>query len=236
MLLAMPYQGLCLIALGSFERAEHVLDEAVTMSRRLGVRFAELAAKLYLSAAVARRGQGLSALALLTEAQQSFAAMGNRLMEGFAQRGLAHGRLLMGDREGALTCAESAVELAAGAPPFQAEAFAMLAQVRSRRGEQAEALVAAQRAMAILDKLGSIGIGEAGARLVYVEALGAAGDDEGARSALEKARDRLAARAAKIRDPELRRSFLEEVRIHRKTLELARKCKWLSEGPDPISG
>jgi tetratricopeptide (TPR) repeat protein/predicted Ser/Thr protein kinase len=230
LLLAMAFQGWCLMVLGDFERAERVLDAAVTMSRRLGVAFAELLSKLFLAAAVAHRGEVLSALTLLAEVQQSCAATGNRLVEGLAQRSLAQGWLLAGDLEGALVRAESAVELTRGAPPFHAEALATLAQVRAQRGEQAEVLAAARRAMAIVDDLGGVGPMEAGVRLVHVQALQAAGDDEGARAALAKARDLLATRAERILDPGLRRSFLEGNRTHRKTLAMARK--WLGEGPD----
>jgi hypothetical protein len=231
LLMAMAFQGWCLLVLGGFERAEQVLGETVTVSRRSGVRFAELFAMTLLAAAVAHRGEVLTALALMNDVQRGYAAMGTPLLEGLVQRGLIQGWLFAGDLKGALIQAERAVALTAAAPPFQAEALAMLAHVRARRGEQEEALAAARRAMAIVDDLGTIGPMEAGVRLAYVQALRAAGDDEGARSALVKARDLLAAKAAKIRDPELRRSFLEENRTHRKTWELARQ--WLGDAPDP---
>jgi tetratricopeptide (TPR) repeat protein len=226
LLFAIAYHGVCLSFLGSFERAEQELGEALTTSRRLGARFVEILAQLFLAPAVAHRGEGLSALMLLTEVQRSSAELGLRVMEGLAQRALAQGWLLAGDVEAALRCAESAVDLTAGAQPFQAEALATLAHVRARRGEQAEALALAREAMAILGDLGSIGPMEAGVRLVHVEALRAAGDEEGVRAALAAARDRLVARAARIREPELQRSFLEEVHTHRKTFALA--GKWLS--------
>jgi tetratricopeptide (TPR) repeat protein len=223
---AIAYQGRCLTLLGAFERAEQVLGEAVTTSQRLGARFGELIAQLFLAAAVAHRGAGLSALAILTDVQRSAELLRIRLVEGFAQRALAQGWLLAGDVQGALQRAERAVDLTAGAPPFQAEALATLAQVRARRGELAQALAAAREAMEILGDLGTIGPMEDGVRLAYVQALRATGDEEGARAALATAAGRLAARAARIRDPELRRSFLEEIHTHRKTLALARQ--WLA--------
>ncbi|WP_437940975.1 hypothetical protein [Sorangium sp. So ce341] len=55
----------------------------------------------------------------------------------------------------------------------------------------------------------------------------AAGDQRRALAAIAEARARLLASAAKIGDPELRRSFLDDVREHARTLELARA--WLGE-------
>jgi tetratricopeptide (TPR) repeat protein len=218
---AMAYQGLSLMGLGAFERAEQVLGKAVTMSEHLGVRWGELVAKLFLSFVVAHRGEVLSALALLTEVHQSFVTGGIRLMEGSSQRALAQVQLLSGDRDGALHRALRAVELTTGTPPHQAEALATLALVRARRGEQAESLAAARAAMAIVDELGSIGPADAGVRLAYIGALRATGDDEAARAALEEARERLVTRADKIRDHALRQSFLEKVHAHRRTLAMA---------------
>jgi ATP/maltotriose-dependent transcriptional regulator MalT len=223
--MTVPFQGWCLVALGAFERAAQVLGDAISMSRRLGMRFAELFARHVMTTVVAHRGEGLSSLALLVEVQQGYAAIGTSLLEGIAETQLARGWLLSGDRDVALARAERAVALTAGAPPFHASALAVLAQAREKRGEQAEALGCARRAMAILDELGSIGPIEAAVRLAHVQTLHAAGDAEGARSALAKARDTLAAQAGKIRDPELRRSFLEENRSHRKILALAEQ--WL---------
>ena len=50
--------------------------------------------------------------------------------------------------------------------------------------------------------------GESRRRLTLARARAAAGDAEGARAALDAARDRLLARAAAIGDPDVRRSFL----------------------------
>jgi hypothetical protein len=65
-------------------------------------------------------------------------------------------------------------------------------------------------------------------RLVHAEALHAAGEHEAARGAIESARARLRARAARIDDPSFRQSFLEDVPEHARTLALA--GAWLDEG------
>ena len=58
-------------------------------------------------------------------------------------------------------------------------------------------------------------------RLALAEALVATGDRKAARGVIERARDRLLARAEKITDPEWRKSFLENIPDHRRTLALA---------------
>jgi hypothetical protein len=64
-------------------------------------------------------------------------------------------------------------------------------------------------------------------RLAHAEALQAAGDADAARRAIEAARARLFAIAAKIPEPDYRRAFLDDVPEHARTLTLART--WLGE-------
>ena len=66
-------------------------------------------------------------------------------------------------------------------------------------------------------------------RLVHAECLWAAGYHEAAKTAITRARERLFATAAKISDPEYRRSFFEGVPENRRTLELARQWVGLDE-------
>jgi hypothetical protein len=58
---------------------------------------------------------------------------------------------------------------------------------------------------------------------VHAEALHATGNTEAARAAIEVARASLLARAAKIKDPSWRASFLDRVPENARTLELARQ-------------
>jgi hypothetical protein len=97
-----------------------------------------------------------------------------------------------------------------------------------RRGAAEGALAAAREAIDLLDTLGTLEEGEALVRLVYAEALHASTDRRAA-SAILDARDHLLDRAAKIRDPLLRRSFLERVPENARTVALARE--WAAEAP-----
>jgi tetratricopeptide (TPR) repeat protein len=113
-------------------------------------------------------------------------------------------------------------------PPIRAHALATLAEVLLRRGDHAAALAAAREAIDLLDTLGALEEGEALVRLIYAEALHASADRRAA-SAILDARDHLLDRAAKIRDPILRRSFLERVPENARTIACARE--WAAEPP-----
>ncbi len=91
--------------------------------------------------------------------------------------------------------------------------------MRLAEGRPAEALAAAEEAISLLTALDGIEEGEALIRVVYAEALAAAGDAAGARAAAAEARERLLARAARVVDPELRRSFLERVPENARTMK-----------------
>jgi hypothetical protein len=104
-----------------------------------------------------------------------------------------------------------------------------LASVRLAQGRAEDALSLAEQAMREHKARGSFGLKGAVSRLVYAEALDAAGDRERAREALDPARERLLATAAKIDDPDLRRSFLENVPENARTLELA--ARWQGSSP-----
>jgi hypothetical protein len=99
-------------------------------------------------------------------------------------------------------------------------AQAALARVLLATHRAPEALVAAQKAFALLPVVGSVGA-EAPVRLVHAEALRAAGDEGAAREALRVARDRLMERASRIGPPGLRASFLAHVPANARTMTLA---------------
>jgi eukaryotic-like serine/threonine-protein kinase len=141
-------------------------------------------------------------------------------MEAGALIYLAHMLGTSGDLEAAEREARAALAVDPP-PPLRAHALATLAEVLLQRGTAGEALTAAREAIDLLDTLGTLEEGEALVRLVYAEALHAAADPR-APAALLDARNRLLDRAAKIRDPLLRRSFLERVPENARTLARAR--------------
>lgn len=110
--------------------------------------------------------------------------------------------------------------------PFLRARFSSLrSEIRRRQGHFAEAVRLAEEAL----KVGRAGprynYGEDPLRLRIALALHAQGDLAAARAAIREARDDLLARAEKIVHADERRAFLNEIRTHARTLELARE--WL---------
>jgi hypothetical protein len=136
-------------------------------------------------------------------------------------------------RSGDLEGAEREIEVArAMAMPLdQPGMLATLAALRLAQGRPADALAAAEDAMARCAAMGG-GCGlfrSAAVRLVHAEALHATGDHDAAGRAIADARARLLAIADKIPDPAYKASFLEHVPENARTLALA--AAWLGELP-----
>src|SRR5262249_7862108 len=126
------------------------------------------------------------------------------------------GNLAVAERE----ARDAALALAA-LPATAAMALSLLASVLLRSGSVPEALARARDAFAILESLGAVDEGESRIRLVYAEALAAAGENERFDQALASARAHLLARAAKISDPAWRERFLTTVPDNARTLALS---------------
>ena len=212
--------GYDLLMLGAYAESEAQLRSALAgAGSRLSARLRTLAHH-NLVMAILRQGRVAEARAL---AKETFAAIhpSSLVMRGNTLAYLAEAVAAEGDLEEADRIACEAEQLLAGAPPIQVTASAIAAQVALRRGDAAEALRRARRAMDVVDRIGHGEEGEAAARLVLAEALLAVGDADAARPVLDEARRRLLAAAARIADPALRRSFVENVPEHARTLALA---------------
>jgi eukaryotic-like serine/threonine-protein kinase len=135
-----------------------------------------------------------------------------------------------GELEGADAAIQSALAILRMACPLDTPgALATLAVLRLAQGRTTEALTAATEGLEKYEAMAACGfLRGAFLRLVHARCLEAAGDHEAAKAAIATARARLFVVAAKIRDPEYRKSFLEVVPENRQTLELART--WV--GPD----
>jgi tetratricopeptide (TPR) repeat protein len=218
------------LQLGAYAEAERVLREALIEADRLGLTGVSPSAKENLGMALAGQERWDEALAVAAEAVEAFRAQGNRRMEAGALIYLALMLAMAGDLEAAEREARAALAVDPP-PPIRAHALATLAEILLRRGDPAAALAAAREAIDLLDTLGTLEEGEALVRLVYAEALHASADRR-AGSAILDARDHLLARAAKIRDPILRRSFLDRVPENARTMDRARE--WATDAPPAI--
>ena len=223
--------GYAHLQLGAYVEAERTLRAALDEADRLGLTVISPSAKENLGMALAGQERWAEARAVAVEAVEAFRAQGHRRMEAGALIYLA----LMLGMSGDLSAAEREATAALAVdppPPIRAHALATLGEILLRRGDHAAALTAAREAIDLLDTLGTLEEGEALVRLIYAEALHASADRRAA-SAILDARDHLLDRAAKIRDPILRRSFLERVPENARTIACARD--WATEAPPPIA-
>jgi tetratricopeptide (TPR) repeat protein len=135
-------------------------------------------------------------------------------------------------RRGDLAAAEREVEVAHGmtVPLDYPGVLATLGGLRLAQGRPAEALAAAEEAMACDAAMGGCGMFRgAFVRLTHAEALHATGAHDAAIRAIAQARARLHAIADKIADPDHKASFLSHVPENARTLALA--DAWLGD-PD----
>ncbi len=208
------------VELGVYDAACTTLREVVEVSERLGrLHYASASAKQNLGTALARLGALDDARVIEEEALRAFETKGDSRMAGGSRIILAEILLHAGDLEGAAEQARLAVEVLAGTPPARAHALAMTAEIELARGRPAEAMTAAAEAESIL-RAAVLDEGEALVRLVHALALHETGHLGEARTAIAAAEARLLERAAKIVDPELRRSFLERVPENARTSAL----------------
>jgi tetratricopeptide (TPR) repeat protein len=203
-----------LTALGRYEPALAVKDEALPLYREFGYRIAEAECLAERGAILAALGRAAEAEGALQEALRLSEALGDRYDLVQALLALAELRLsAIAPEAGA-----EALELGLRAVAVGEEAelphgvihglrHAALAALALGRPEEARGY--AERASELL--AGAAGLeGPAEAvHLARARVLAACGDAEGARAALASAEGELAAKAARITDPALRRSFLD---------------------------
>lgn len=213
------------IELGAYPDAERALDDALSSAERMGLSGVTANAMHHMGMLMARLGDTRAAVQREDAAIEAFRLQGDRRMEGAAR--LYRALFLTMDSQ--LDRAESetlaAIDVLGQSPPLRAYALAVLGRIRLTGRRPETAAPAAREAMDVLDALGGVEEGESYVRLTFAEALEANGDNEAAREAIATARIRILERAAMIRDPSWKGSFLERVRENARTLELAQKWR-----------
>ncbi|WP_437314316.1 protein kinase domain-containing protein [Sorangium sp. So ce385] len=205
--------------LGAYHQAEEEARRALS-STNAGV-FCRSVARITLAWTLANRGELDDATAESELALREGVSHGDRAIEGWARATYALVLRLRGDLDAAAREAEASLALPAFLPLQRAETLASFAAVRLAQGRAAEALDHARDAMDLLRSSPTRPPREPFIRFIHIETLIAAGEHDAAREALAVARERLLATAAKVSDPELRRSFLEDVAYNARTLALA---------------
>jgi serine/threonine protein kinase/tetratricopeptide (TPR) repeat protein len=213
--------GFILTELGDFAGAEDALRGARSSADRMGLYDISATALHNLGHVLAYRGDIEEARRLEQLAIAQFEQQGTPRLMGLARTYLAKIELLAGDGAAAEREARAAADALMAAPPLRAAALAVLARSLLTDGRSSEALDAAGEAFTLLSSLGSLEEGEALVRLVYAEALAAAGKEREFAATIAEARERLLARAAKISDPSFRERFLTQVPDNAQTLALS---------------
>jgi len=201
---------------GLYEEAAEALRRGLDDCRRTGNLVVAAYALVNLGYASFRLGQFEAAQASLNEASAQAEVTGDARLALYARLYRARARAAAGEWAGARADAEALAQDARQARrrSVEAMALAVAAHCALAADDVDAAVVAATRAATLTDELGGIEEDEALVRVAQADALDRAGRPEDARAIRRAALDKLEALAARIGDPRLRRSFLEQVPEH----------------------
>lgn len=208
--------GVIALTVGQYAQAHSRYQQALAFSRELGDQRLEGLALSNLSLFYAETGQFEESVEAARLAERIHAQVGDRPTLGYIHTHLGHGLAGLGRLDEAEAAYQRAVQLheEMDQPNPKAETLAGLADLHLRRGDPA----AACRAIAALidDLLAGSLVGTLRPFRVYLlcyRALRAQGDER-AGAVLGAGQGLLHEAAAKISDPEQRRSFLQDVSFH----------------------
>jgi tetratricopeptide (TPR) repeat protein len=201
--------GRCYVDLGDVDRAESYLGKALEIAEQTADLSAAADAAVSWGQAKMQRGLGKIGLELLERGLSIATENRDRYQEIRALQYIALAHLTVGNPpEAALEIARSATEWARKMPMpvgiIHGLAFQGLAL--SRLGRHAAGVVCVDDAAARLEAARPEGVEHI--HRFCAEVLAAAGKVDAARAALERANTEIDAKAAKLRDPELRKLFL----------------------------
>jgi hypothetical protein len=218
------FRGLNLWSLGAFEPARRILQDIVAADTGLGP--ASSLRRFCLSWLLSDTGALDPARALATQLVEYGHAHRIPLEEYRGRWVLAEVLRRAGDLEGAQR--ELDIALGMATPLERPGVLATLSVLRLAQGRAGEALAAAEDAISRCIAMGGCGMFRGVfVRLAHAEALHATGDADAARRTIADARTQLLAIADRIRDPDYRQGFLDNVPENARTLALART--WLDD-------
>ena len=212
--------AMVLALLGRSDEALPILDAALELAAALADGYLMASLLVNRSQAALGAGDRKTARAAAVDALERAQRLDNRALEADARIALAKVLLAAGLSRQARSQAAAAVEAAAPFPSMRARANGLLAWAELALGEPDRALAAAEAGMSVLaaEADGAMEDGEAELRLAYVETLKRTGQRPRAAEALERAQARVRQRAERIADPDLRRTFLDDVPENARTL------------------
>ena len=216
--------GYAYIVIGNWALADRVLVEACAGAHRLGLVHIENSTRAYRGWALASSGDA-AGLVLLREAIAAMGARGERRMQNRARNYLARALAARGDLVEAAAEADACVAACNELPPMQALAHITAAHIALARDRAAEALAHTRAALATRAAHGSIEDGDLFLAVTHAEALFANGLTDEARRTIAEAERVLLQRAHDLLDADVRRSFLEAVPEHARTMALANQLR-----------
>ncbi|MDB4954331.1 MAG: serine/threonine protein kinase with repeat [Myxococcales bacterium] len=201
--------GQCYADLGDTERAESYLGRALKVAEQTGDLSAAADAAVSLGQTKMQRGDTKSALQMFERGLTLATENRERYQEVRALQYIALATLQSGEPpEAALEMARSSTEWARKMPMMVGIIYGLTFQAMalSRLGKHAEAIVASDEAIKLLDETRTDGVEHV--MRWRAEVLAGAGKAEAAKAALARANTEIETKALKLRDPEMRKQFL----------------------------
>jgi tetratricopeptide (TPR) repeat protein len=201
---------------GRYAEALDGYERALALTRDAGSRLGEALSLLGCARVERAKGQYGQAMARIEAARPICAAIGDRLGMAWCDREAGLAELDLGHTDVARTLLRAALDgfTALSEPSMRTATTADLARAELALGRVAEALVLAREAAAAIDA-GDHGVDQPQAVLLTLaQVLQAVGDGAGAREAFAAAAADVRAQADRLRDADLRASFLERVPVN----------------------
>jgi tetratricopeptide (TPR) repeat protein len=211
--------------LGLLEEAEERLCAALSLAERMELRVISAAVLMNLAMLRAQLGKFDEAETTGKRAVELARRQGDPRIEGVTDTYLSISSLFKGSFLEAESYARAATALLAHVSPQLPAALAALSQALLHQGDTGSALDLAQKAYRMLEEHGRVEDGEALVRLAYAKSLAASGSVEGALAVIAVACARLEQRAAAIKNPVWRRSFLSRLPEHAETFSLRQRLE-----------
>lgn len=206
---------------GAYPEAEHVLRAALNAAQEAGLAATVARARVALTVALARSGRLEEAVQVGEAAREWYALSDDARMVGIASLNLAEAYALAKDKTRAVECADKAINELITVPVLQPWAYATLAYVYMLVDDEQAMVEPARKAMAVLERRGTLEAGELVTRLVFAEASWCQSLQKTARGAIAAMLERIDALAATVEDEALRKRFLEDGVFSRRAREMA---------------
>ncbi|MBN1484135.1 MAG: tetratricopeptide repeat protein [Chloroflexia bacterium] len=210
--------GVAHVYLGQYERARSLLEQALDMRRELGLREAQMRTLTSLALLWHQLGQDAQSRDLSQQAIHIAWELGVPAGEAEALTNLGHAQAALGQLSEAAEAYQRALSLRRESkrkPALALEPLAGLARVALAGGDLPEAQRLVEEILHSLQGCTLDGIEEPARIYLTCYQVLQAGGDKRAAELLQRARDLLEVRAARIADPDVRQSYLQRVPVHR---------------------